>query len=65
MEFISLRISSLDCEQICQNVQKLVNDYVRSGKIIDNSFLDIRISNVTCTIEPELQKIGKVNITEN
>ena len=57
MDFISLKIQELDCQQICQKIQNLLDQYVRSGKIIDNSFLDIRISNVSCTLEPELQKI--------
>ena len=36
----------------------VVNDYVRSGKIIDNSYLDIRISNATCIIDdPEQLKL--------
>ena len=65
LDFISLSIAGLDCNQICEKIQKLVNDYVESGRVIDNSLLDIRISNVSCTIEPELPKIEKHNITES
>ncbi len=58
MDFISIKISNqLDCNVICQKIQSLVNDYVRSGKIIDNSYLDIRISNATCTIETDKIKL--------
>lgn len=58
MDSIYIKISQgLDCNSICKQVQDLVNKYVQSGKIIDNSFLCINISNVSCDIEPELPKI--------
>ena len=65
LDFLSLKIQELDCQQICQKIQNLIDQYTRSGKVIDNSFLDIRISNVACTIEPELQKLENVNISES
>ena len=65
MDFLSLKIQELDCQQICQKIQNLIDQYVRSGKVIDNSFLDVRISNVSCTIDPELQKLENVNISES
>ena len=59
MDFISIKITNgLDCNIICKKIESLVNDYVRSGKIIDNSYLDIRISNATCIIDdPEQLKL--------
>lgn len=63
--FISLKIVGLDCNALCQKVQALVDKYVKSGKIVDDSFLIIKVSNVSCTIDPELKKIENVNITES
>ena len=58
MDFISIKITQgLDCNNICKQVQELVNKYAQAGKIIDNSFLDIRISNTSCTIESDKLKL--------
>ncbi len=58
MDFISFKINDgLDCNVICSRVQKLINDYVESGKIIDNSYIDIRISNATSFVNLDKPKI--------
>tara|TARA_E500000178_G_C16859407_1_gene678982 strand:- start:570 stop:815 length:246 start_codon:yes stop_codon:yes gene_type:complete len=65
LDFISLSLVGLDCQKICDRVQKLVDEYMKSGKVPDNSFLDIRISNVSSTIDPDRPKIGNTNIIES
>ena len=65
LDFISLSLVGLDCEKVCNHVQKLVDEYMKSGKVPDNGFLDIRISNVSSTIDPERPKIGNTNISES
>ena len=58
MDFISIKIGNgLDCNIICKKIESLVNDYVQSGKIIDDSYIDIRISNVSCVIETDNLKL--------
>lgn len=57
--FIVTSIVGLECNNLCQQVQNLVNKYVERGGLVDNSFLRINIVNPSCTIDPELPKIEK------
>lgn len=65
LDFLALKIVGLDCERICSQVQELVNEYTNSGKVMDDSFLVIRICNPSCTIDPELPKLENIKIPES
>lgn len=64
MDFLSFKISGLDCNQVCNGIQRMINKYVESGKVIDNSLIDIRIVNISHDIEIELPKIPEAKEQE-
>lgn len=60
-----LKIESLDCNNVCKEVQKLINRYIQSGSLVDNAYLSIKISNVSSTIEPYRPKLEFVENPES
>lgn len=52
-DFISLGLNDLSCDKICHKVQELINKYIQSGKVVDNSILHIQIKNISHTIDKE------------
>lgn len=59
-DFVCIKIEGLQCEYICHQIKNLIDGYIQSGKVIDDSFLHITIKNVSYTIEAKDQEIKRL-----
>lgn len=59
-DFVCIKIRELQCEYICHKIKNLIDGYIKSGKVIDDSFIHITIKNVTDTIDAKDQEIKRL-----
>lgn len=59
-DFVCIKIEGSQCEYICHKIKNLIDGYIKSGKVIDDSFIHITIKNVTHTIDTKDQEIKRL-----
>lgn len=59
-DFVCIKIRELQCEYICHKIKNLIDGYIQSGKVIDDSFIHITIKNITDTIDQKDQEIKRL-----
>jgi len=59
-DFVCIKIRELQCEYICHKIKNLIDGYIQSGKVIDDSFIHITIKNITNTIDQKDQEIKRL-----